>query len=891
MKGRRLAAVVVVAATACGGPPAVALAALSAIAFVPTPSPKPSASTRRGEPAAAIQAYLGVVHAAARADGDPWQVAALQASLDALATRTMPSLGDASSELRPSRTGPHRRKPIVHELGLAEAEARGPFAKGLIARALTTLAQRRGDAAEAERQRTAGGCVRDALVTGPTTWASVTGADDPGPFGPADAAVQPAYPTGDAFGSQMHPVRASDDACAIGLSQESWRPGVRDVVVDIDIPRAETIGLVLRAHGAATLRAAGAVIARRAFELGDGEASRALRLVVGPGRLRVVARVGTAKEDDAVEIGAYGEDGSPLHAYGARRRVSRSSATARRDTRRAAKDRAGARRDAPRLRGGGRIGRRPGGPAHALERGARRGRAPRPRAGRRARARVGARPVSGDAGRALHRAAQRLRARARGVAHELGSGDRPRQVLEARRPARTSRGRPRDAARPSRAASEGPIGLAAPRRVRGADERPRAPVGRGERRARPRATHPHGHRSAHRRRGRRDLARGRRGRRGRVRPRPPDCARHPLLLRRRARRRAIVAAPPRSWRGSARSWGRRSASLAVELREALVAGDTATAARVFSAMPPADRTIAWLSRRSTRRTPRDQRSCERALTAPRLAGRAPGAAPRQWRTTRWATSTAPPSGSWPRTARTPSWRAPGRRCSSTPRALRRVGRGSRALAPLRRAAGERHDRRRAERPGPDARRVGPRHGARAAPPHPQEGRADPRAGPDSSRLAGPRRPLAARAGRRDRGDLRGLLAARGHGRPRDRHARSAAGPRRRARRLDRAPPAPRAPGVAVGARAPRQGGRAGRGRHARPDVAARRPPCAPRRGRGTADGSRRDRELHDDAVGRDRADDARDPRPRSTSTTPRSEPGPMASPGRAIRRDRSSTSS
>src|SRR4029077_16932434 len=46
----------------------------------------------------AVREFLIVMRAASRSDGDPWQLAALEASLDALATRAMPSLGDAARD-------------------------------------------------------------------------------------------------------------------------------------------------------------------------------------------------------------------------------------------------------------------------------------------------------------------------------------------------------------------------------------------------------------------------------------------------------------------------------------------------------------------------------------------------------------------------------------------------------------------------------------------------------------------------------------------------------------------------------------------------------------------------------------------------------------------------
>ncbi|MGO9837332.1 MAG: hypothetical protein ACLP1X_24320 [Polyangiaceae bacterium] len=265
-----------------------------------------------GDPHDAIRAHLDVVRAAAVADGDPWQLAALEASLDALATTTMPALGDAAPDAAlANRTA--EREAIARELALAARDARGPFGRALIARALVSMAQHRGDAQAAATQRAASGCAEEALVIGPTTWAPVTGVETPGPIDRADARIEAAYATGSAFGTDAHPTVVRGRGCSLDLSAESARPGVREVVVDVDVPSPQRVGLVLRAHGAAVLRAGATEIIRRSFELGDGDAARFATVVATAGSLRVVARVGTAKEDDSVEIDVLGEDGAPLH--------------------------------------------------------------------------------------------------------------------------------------------------------------------------------------------------------------------------------------------------------------------------------------------------------------------------------------------------------------------------------------------------------------------------------------------------------------------------------------------------------------------------------------------------------------------------------------------------
>jgi len=302
--------VVVLSCMSCGGAPARSPS--SAKVDLPGAFATAFRADATGDPHAAVQAYLQVVRAAAPADGDPWQVPALEASLDALATRSMPSLGEEAAGDAGLAWRTHDGAAIAEQLSRAEKAALGPFARGLIARALNAMDEKRGDAAAAAAQRQTTGCVREATVVGPTTWAPVTGVDETGPLDRADARIEASYPAGDAFGTRVHPLRVTDRGCAIPLSAESARPGVREVVVDVDVRKAQTVGLVMRAHGAAVLRAGGTPVLRRPFELGDGEAARFARVTVAAGTLRVVARVGTAKDDDSVEIDVLGEDGAPL---------------------------------------------------------------------------------------------------------------------------------------------------------------------------------------------------------------------------------------------------------------------------------------------------------------------------------------------------------------------------------------------------------------------------------------------------------------------------------------------------------------------------------------------------------------------------------------------------
>jgi hypothetical protein len=308
---RRIAKLAVLGSlmTACGGPGA----AVPQTARIDLPHAYAEAFRvdAVGDGGAAVKAHLDVVRAASLADGDAWQVPALEASLDALTTRSMLSLGDASAD-----AGLAWRTPYLSAIAadLARMETHGTFARGLVARARLALAQRQGEVQKAEAERAATGCVREAVVLGPTSWAPVTGVDEAGPLDAADAPLEAAYTRGDAFGTQAHPIVVRGRGCSIDLSAETVRAGVREVAVDVDVAAAQEIGIVLRAHGAAVLRAGGTIVARRPFDLGDGPAARFARVKATAGTLRLVARVGTAKDDDAVEIDVFGQDGAPLAA-------------------------------------------------------------------------------------------------------------------------------------------------------------------------------------------------------------------------------------------------------------------------------------------------------------------------------------------------------------------------------------------------------------------------------------------------------------------------------------------------------------------------------------------------------------------------------------------------
>jgi hypothetical protein len=276
-----------------------------------------------GDAARASELWLGALDAAVATPESPWQIATEEAALDALVGRTLASLGDASDDdalvyrswdgsLAPSPP----RTSIAGRLASAAGRASDPFSAGLIARALHELATHRGDGSDTGRWRVATGCATEATVIGPLAWTAVTGVHDDDPLAKADAPVAAAYVASGAFGRSVAPVVVRGRGCAIDPALVSVEKGVRDVVVDVTVDRPGTIGVALRAHGAAVLRVGGVVALERPYALGGDEAARLARVEIPrAGTVRLVARVGMDDDGEPVELAAFAPDGKPLRMH------------------------------------------------------------------------------------------------------------------------------------------------------------------------------------------------------------------------------------------------------------------------------------------------------------------------------------------------------------------------------------------------------------------------------------------------------------------------------------------------------------------------------------------------------------------------------------------------
>ena len=325
-------------------PCASVLASLSPASSAPAPPPRLPASSAQSasrlapplalafaeeahaSSAKAIAHYLDIVDAAAASSPDGWQVAVTAAALDSLVSRSIGALGSITADaglvyrtedpslVRSDSFAAEERAQgsIAARLARAFDHAEGPFVRSLIALAMTEIAEHRGDIEASSRWREASGCAHEATIVGPLDWAPLGGVQGPDPLSTFDAKLAESYAAPGGFAPQLAPVIERGRGCSLDLSAASSNPGVRDVVVDVEVKREGRIGVSLRSGATATLRAGGKVVIERPYELGGGNVTRFAQVLVKPGVLRLVARVGMDQEGESVRIAAWDAQGKPL---------------------------------------------------------------------------------------------------------------------------------------------------------------------------------------------------------------------------------------------------------------------------------------------------------------------------------------------------------------------------------------------------------------------------------------------------------------------------------------------------------------------------------------------------------------------------------------------------
>ncbi len=262
--------------------------------------------------------YLDLVDTALANPAAPGALPATFAAVDALVTGSIPGfegVGPQAIAFR-SRDGFSTVKARLDRAWSASAGAPPsptlPFMRGAVAAGLHELALFSGDAAAAHAWSTRRGCAPSASVVGPLDWTPLRSLEDRSPIDPQKPLAK-SYPGIAPFAAEVLPRVVYADSCQIDAAATSALQGTRAVVVDLAVPRAETIHLALTTSSAAVVDVGGVRAIRRGFEAGGRPVMRlASVLVPAAGSVRVVIRVAQKGDAGPVELDAWGDDGQPL---------------------------------------------------------------------------------------------------------------------------------------------------------------------------------------------------------------------------------------------------------------------------------------------------------------------------------------------------------------------------------------------------------------------------------------------------------------------------------------------------------------------------------------------------------------------------------------------------
>jgi hypothetical protein len=262
----------------------------------------------------ALNAYLDLLDRAIANSAAPHANEAVLASVDALVSRTAPSLDHIGNDHGLAYRTPGGMKTVADRLNRAydAAAYSGPFARYVVADGALELASHEGDAGLSRTWRQRVGCARAATVVGPLEWAPITAVAHETPVEGATQPLAASYRGIAPFVDKVPPMTVSADGCELGLLTTSVLEGLRAVIVDVDVPKAQTIGVSLESPSTSALIIGGKLALTRGYDLGGGHVAKWATADVGKGRVRVVARVGSNGEGTRVVLRFFGEDGTPL---------------------------------------------------------------------------------------------------------------------------------------------------------------------------------------------------------------------------------------------------------------------------------------------------------------------------------------------------------------------------------------------------------------------------------------------------------------------------------------------------------------------------------------------------------------------------------------------------
>ncbi len=274
-----------------------------------------------GSPEKAVDLYTRALASAASSPEDPASVPVVMASLDALVHRPVDALtGQRASALAdrvPEAQLGKQGGSVEARLAKIQANAEGPFARSLVAEARLALAERTGDVSSATSRRAETGCVREALVIGPLGFATVTGTFETNDALSGDSTPMPGeLPAAGPFTPGPRPLAVAAAGCHLPLHASSPVRGVRAVVVDVEVPKAGTIGVGLSSPSTAVLRSGTRALVTRTLQDGAGHVRKLARVTVEkPGTIRLVVKVGMDSDRSTLQLGVWDAGGSPLKTH------------------------------------------------------------------------------------------------------------------------------------------------------------------------------------------------------------------------------------------------------------------------------------------------------------------------------------------------------------------------------------------------------------------------------------------------------------------------------------------------------------------------------------------------------------------------------------------------
>lgn len=263
----------------------------------------------------AMSPYLGVLEAASLSPEDPWSVGVTAASLDALLWREVP-LAPALSEGVTSRL-PSGYPTLAARLRRLHSEVEAPWLRGLYAVALHDLALRVGAVQAAHRYRRAAGCPREVTVAGPIVWPALGSLRKKGPLR-AGAPLPHRLPGPAPFAREAPFSRIDTDACRIDVDATSPLDGERLVVVDVDVPEAQPLHVMVTSTAAMSVELQGRPWLSRPFAAGGGAVTQLARADVEAGLARIVMRVAQRGDATGLTLHAWGARGEPLEMHAPR---------------------------------------------------------------------------------------------------------------------------------------------------------------------------------------------------------------------------------------------------------------------------------------------------------------------------------------------------------------------------------------------------------------------------------------------------------------------------------------------------------------------------------------------------------------------------------------------